>query len=146
MKTILIKRIEHEEVPNDREFMQIYHAPYGRQPWEPSFPISKGVMDAVQTETIQMREFYDANHNRVRVGMSKEVSDVLGLQYAAVDELMSRSEEAERLAGLLRNRVKLLATRRDALVDEVAELRRGIYNIESAPFLTRLRWLFTRVK
>ena len=72
----------------------------------------------IQNEIINGRVFVDRNKKRITIGCTKEVQKLMGIQYEVYDDLMKRNKQAE---------------------DQVT-----LYKI--APFLIRLKWLFTGVK
>lgn len=86
---------------------------------------------SVTEEKVRGRAFIKPDGERIIIAATKEVQDIIGLQYEAWNEMESRSEELYRKAIGNSNLAKGF----------VGQLK----TIETASFWRRLKWLFTGV-
>lgn len=118
---ILIEDINVKVVPED--IVQIYRE---KQAAQPHFDDTLDKEIETTIELIRGKHFINNREQVVCIGMSKQVQDAIGLPFEAFDSLQETLEISNKNYS-----------------DKVTELSKLQNSINDAPFLSRLKYLFT---
>lgn len=137
---ILITNIEFEETPYNPH--QLMHFKYQQGYINPE-QCTKDLADGVLSELIHGQRFTRPDGTSVTIGMTKQVAEVVGIQYQAWADSEKTISRLIEEAAYTRKYISGIQAELTQATNALVKTHRKAVD---ADFLTRLKWLFTGVK